>query len=147
MMFDIIPVTADLAPQLAEIEDKCFPTPWSQKQLEEDIKSPSTLYFAAVCEGQVCGYAGMWRILDGGSITNIAVLKEHRRKGIASALLKQLLSCGVNYVTLEVRTNNTSAINLYRSHGFEPVGVRKGYYTNPDGTKDDAFLMAWKNTD
>jgi len=25
--------------------------------------------------------------------------------------------------------------------------VRKGYYTNPDGTKDDAFLMAWKNTD
>ena len=146
-MFEVIPVTADLAPQLALVEERCFPMPWSQKQLEEDISSPNTIYLAAVCDGQVCGYAGMWRVLDEGSITNVAVVDEHRRKGIASALLKKLLSCGVNYVTLEVRMNNTSAINLYQNHGFTPVGVRRGYYTNPDGTKDDAFLMAWKNTD
>ena len=146
-MFDVVTVTAEYAPQLALVEEMCFPTPWSPKQLEEDISSPNTLYLAAICDGQVCGYAGMWRVLDEGSITNIAVVEEHRRKGIASTLLKQLLSCGVNYVTLEVRTNNTSAIKLYQNHGFEPVGVRKGYYTNPDGTKEDAFLMAWKNTD
>ena len=145
MMFDILSATAEYAPQLAQIEDRCFTSPWTQKQLEDDIKSPSTVYYIAVCNGEVCGYGGMWRVLDEGSITNIAVLEEHRRKGIASALLKQLLSCGVNYVTLEVRRSNTSAINLYSKHGFKPVGVRRDYYTNPDGSKEDAFLMAWKN--
>ena len=41
-------------------------------------------------------------------------------------------------MTLEVRESNTPAIGLYRKLGFEEVGRRKGYYTNP---KEDAILM------
>lgn len=144
MMYSVLPVTAEYAPMLAQVESSCFDTPWTQKQLEDDILSPSTVYYAAVCDGKVCGYAGMWRVMDEGSITNIAVLGEHRRKGIASALLKQLLSCDVKYVTLEVRKSNISAIALYKKFGFETAGVRKNYYSNRDGTREDALLMLWK---
>ncbi len=147
MMYKILPVTVEYAPMLAQIEARCFPMPWTQKQLEDDILSPSTVYYAAVCDGNICGYAGMWRVMDEGSITNIAVLEEHRRNGIASALLKQLLSCNVKYVTLEVRKSNSSAINLYKKHGFDVAAVRKDYYSNPDGTKEDALLMVWKQVD
>ncbi len=145
MMFNIIPATEEHISDITHIEEECFPVPWTEKQLADDIKSPATRYFVAVCDNTVCGYAGMWQVLDEGSITNIAVLKEYRNKGIASALLKEILASNVNYVTLEVRTTNTPAISLYEKHGFKPMGIRKGYYTNPDGTKDDAILMVWKN--
>ncbi len=145
MMFSIIPATEEHISAIAYIEAECFPVPWTEKQLADDIASPSTVYYIAVCDGEVCGYAGMWKVIDEGSITNIAVLKQHRNKGIASALLQALIDSQVNFISLEVRMSNTSAIRLYEKHGFTPVGVRKEYYTNVDGTKEDAFLMVWKN--
>ena len=39
---------------------------------------------------------------------------------------------------LEVRTDNDTAIGLYRAHGFEIVGLRKRYY-QPSGA--DAHTM------
>ena len=45
---------------------------------------------------------------------------------------------GLETVFLEVRSRNTAAINLYTAYGFKRVGVRKGYYKNPD---DDAVIM------
>ncbi|MDD4688362.1 MAG: ribosomal protein S18-alanine N-acetyltransferase [Eubacteriales bacterium] len=143
-MFDIRPATIADAKSIADIENRCFPSPWSLKQIEEDISSPQTKYFLAVCDGVICGYTGMWNVLDEGSITNIAVLEEYRRKGIARALLNALLSCNVAYVTLEVRRSNASAICLYKKFNFQILGTRKDYYSNPDSTKEDAYIMAWK---
>ena len=146
-MFEIRPVTESDAHALFLIEEECFPTPWSEKQLQEDIASPSTVYLCAVQSGKICGYGGMWRVLDDGSITNIAVLNEYRNQGIASAILMALLDDNVGFVTLEVRRSNSSAISLYEKHGFTVVGVRRNYYANPDGTREDAYLMAWKKSE
>lgn len=46
---------------------------------------------------------------------------------------------GVNRIDLEVRASNSVAISFYKRHGFEDVGIRKNYYTNP---KEDALLMS-----
>jgi ribosomal-protein-alanine N-acetyltransferase len=49
-------------------------------------------------------------------------------------------SNGMQSMTLEVRSRNTSAINLYKKYGFTDIAVRKRYYQNPE---DDAIIM-WK---
>lgn len=81
-------------------------------------------------------------VLDEGYLSNIAVSPEHRRQGIAEALLKALLvrasARKLSFVTLEVRAGNIPAQTLYRKLGFTEVGVRRGYYEHP---KEDAVLM------
>jgi ribosomal-protein-alanine N-acetyltransferase len=46
---------------------------------------------------------------------------------------------GVKWAYLEVRRSNLQALSLYAKHGFKPVGLRRGYYTD---TREDAIVMA-----
>ena len=43
--------------------------------------------------------------------------------------------------TLEVRVRNGEAIRLYERLGFQPTGMRRGYYTD---NREDALIM-WKD--
>ena len=61
---------------------------------------------------------------------------EHRKKGIASKLMDKMIEENSNNITLEVRTTNESAINLYKKYNFKVVSTRKKYYGN-----EDAYLM------
>jgi ribosomal-protein-alanine N-acetyltransferase len=64
---------------------------------------------------------------------------EHQRRGIGRALLQAILDHAEGAtVFLEVRTDNDSAIRLYRSEGFDVIGIRRRYY-RPSGA--DAFTM------
>ena len=38
----------------------------------------------------------------------------------------------ISQINLEVNSNNTIAINLYKKFGFKQVGLRKNYYSNGD---------------
>ena len=64
---------------------------------------------------------------DVGSIQNVAVLPEYRRRGIGQALVQGALQgfqrAGVQRVTLEATTENISAINLYNRVGFSTFRV------------------------
>ena len=92
----------------------------------------------------VLGYANFLHVLDEGDIGNVAVAPEHRRQGIADALLDALCAraaaLNLAFLTLEVRASNAPAIALYRKHGFQTVGQRRNYYQKPD---EDALLMTW----
>ena len=81
-------------------------------------------------------------ILDEGYITNIAVTAAARRNGIATALMEKMLGYArqnkLKMMSLEVRQSNETAINFYCSYGFEIVGYRKNYYTNPT---EDGHIM------
>ncbi|HDM66780.1 MAG TPA: N-acetyltransferase [Thermoplasmatales archaeon] len=76
-----------------------------------------------------------------GRILMIGVDAAHRRKGLGSKLLEELLKeftqRGVTYVELEVATGNTAAISFYRKHCFEIVECIPGFYQ--DGR--DAYIM------
>jgi ribosomal-protein-alanine N-acetyltransferase len=50
-------------------------------------------------------------------------------------------SLGATHMVLEVNINNTAAQTLYEAQGFEKFSVRKGYYTNADGSLADAACM------
>ena len=76
---------------------------------------------------------------------NVAVAPERQRRGIASALLGRLFDLTADDdrrgYTLEVRVSNAGAIALYERLGFEPRGVRRGYYTD---NREDALIM-WRD--
>lgn len=75
-------------------------------------------------------------IYDRIELEYIWVSFEHRKKGIASKLMDKMLEENINNITLEVRTTNESAINLYKKYNFKIVSTRKNYYGN-----EDAYLM------
>ena len=77
-----------------------------------------------------------------GHVVSIAVLDEHRRKGIGNALVEEsvngvkLRKCDEFY--LEVRCSNNEAVRLYEKLGFVIRQQLNAYYR--DG--EDAYLMA-----
>ncbi len=128
--------------RVSELEKQCFITPWSYKSLLGELSNDVAHYVVAVDEGVVCGYAGMWVMLDEAHMTNIAVEQSHRQQGIARrlilCLMRTALKKGAERMTLEVRENNHSAQRLYASLGFAFAGVRKRYYTD---TGENALIL------
>ena len=139
---NVIPMTAAHTARLAELEKLCFSEPWSEKALLEEIDNPAA-HFVVVAEGnEVLGYGGMHTVLGESYIDNIAVFPAFRGRGagraVTQALVDKAKENGGVFITLEVRASNVPAITLYESLGFENVGVRKRFYTNPD---EDAVIM------
>ena len=128
---------------VAAIENATFARPWSRESFRQEMtRNVAARYLVAEEDGQVVGYAGAWIILDESHITNIAVAKEARGRGIGRKLTAELLqvlsNLGAGYATLEVRVSNLPAQALYKSLGFVSVGKRKRYY---EDNNEDAFLM------
>jgi ribosomal-protein-alanine N-acetyltransferase len=130
---------------IEEIERSSYPTPWSRSMFAGELAKPSSICLGAFAEARLVGYLIVSRYVDAWHVMNVAVALEERRHGIASALLRQLFEVTEGDdrrgYTLEVRVSNTGAIALYERVGFEPRGVRRGYYTD---NREDALVM-WRN--
>ncbi len=126
---------------IAELERECFSAPWSESTIKSAMET-GTEFFVAAKGKKVCGYVGVSCVLDEGYITNIAVTKGQRKKGIGTALLNRVFSLArdqkLSFVSLEVRESNQNAISLYTSLGFKEEGKRKNFYDNP---KEDALIL------
>jgi len=128
------------------IENNSFPTPWSRSAFVHELVHNDFAYYIVAVDGEkVAGYAGMWRILDEGHITTLAVHPDYRRQKIGAGLLNALIMEGARRgcarMTLEVRPSNHAALELYGKTGFVSHGRRPGYYSD---TKEDAIIM-WKD--
>ena len=130
-------------PALAELETLCFSRPWSADALSETMRGDGAVFFTAKEDGIPVGYIGSFSAGDDREITNIAVSPEYRRRGIAKALLSELIGeargRGEEKILLEVRASNLPARTLYGSLGFVCDGVRRRYYRDP---VEDAVLMS-----
>lgn len=121
-----------------KIECTCFSHPWSKADLENQL-GLDTSYFVVALDGETAvGYMGLQIFCGEGYVTNVAVLPEYRRQGIAQKLILKELENEMDFITLEVRKSNAPAINLYQKMGFENVGIRPRFYTAPD---EDAIIM------
>ena len=131
--------------RIEAIERDSYPTPWSRSMFDAEMRKPSSLARGAFTEENgLVGYAFVSRYVDAWHVMNVAVVPDLRRRGIASALLERLFAVTATDprrgYTLEVRMSNTGAIKLYERLGFEPRGVRRGYYTD---NREDALIM-WR---
>ena len=142
MGYEIVNASEKHVEQLDALEKECFSMPWTRDFLISQLPDDRHIFIVAAEGEKVLGYVGMMYVLDEGYISNVAVAPEHRRQGIADALIKELLTrckaLGLAFATLEVRAGNAPAMALYDKHGFSPVGRRKNYYDFP---KEDAILM------
>ena len=128
--------------QVAALEKLCFSDPWSENSVASELNNPLSLWLVAEENGAVCGYVGSQTVMGETDMMNIAVHPDCRRKGVAAALITELVSQlklrGSRIVRLEVRESNTPAIALYKSMGFTQLGLRKNYYRNP---KENALIL------
>lgn len=127
--------------EVARLEKECFSSPWSEKQLEEELENPTARFLVLKQNGKLLGYIGANNIANEVYITNIAVFPEYRKKGFGEKLLSRLCYIstaeGADFVTLEVRKSNKNAIRLYEKCGFERKGERKNFYSDPT---EDAYI-------
>jgi ribosomal-protein-alanine N-acetyltransferase len=129
------------------IERRSYPTPWSRSMFAGELAKPSSICLGAfdIDTGELIGYLIISRYVDAWHVMNVAVSPDHRRRGIATALLDRLFELtagdGRRGYTLEVRVSNKHAIDLYERLGFKPRGIRRGYYTD---NREDALIM-WKD--
>lgn len=76
--------------QVERIEKEIFSIPWSAHSFEDAAMTKENIYLVCECNGVIAGYCGLWTVLGEGNITNMAVDKEYRKKGIGEALMKEM---------------------------------------------------------
>ena len=117
---------------------------WSAGMFWAELAQPESRHYLVAVDdnGQVVGYAGLCTYSDEAYVQTVGVTARRQRAGVGRTLLQALLAeadrRGARTVALEVRADNAVAQRLYARHGFQPVGVRRGYY-QPSGT--DAVVM------
>jgi [ribosomal protein S18]-alanine N-acetyltransferase len=133
---------ADL-PQILGIERRAFTTPWSLAMFVLELSKPAGICLAALKGRRMLGYLVCSRYDVVWHIMNVAVDPNERRKGIATAMLLDLIGRiddpGARF-TLEVRESNEGAIALYERYGFRAAGRRRRYYQD---NGEDAVIM-WR---
>jgi ribosomal-protein-alanine acetyltransferase len=148
MTYRLTPASPEDLPELIAWEATLFGSDaWSTELMAEEIAHPGRYYLVARAGGvaDIVGYAGVAtdpRPGGDGDIQTIAVVPEHRGRGLGRHLVRALIERaqdqGVARVFLEVRADNDPAISLYLSEGFAEIDRRAAYY-QPDGV--DALVM------
>jgi len=142
--------------RVVEINRTCLPENYTDFFFVDLFERFPETFLVAEEDGQVVGYImcrietgfanfGLGGLIKKGHVVSVAVVHEHRRKGIGEALVFKAMEnmqvyYGAKQCFLEVRVTNDSAIALYKKLGFEITKTIYGYYA--DG--ENAYLMTRK---
>lgn len=111
-----------------------FSSPSTNENFTEYLSDENYILRVLLNEGQLIGYIIAKKIFDEAEIYEIAISPNFQNQGHGSHLLKKLIeelfNSEINSILLEVRENNTNAINLYEKYNFKTYLVRKNYYGN-----------------
>lgn len=130
-------------PAVMRIEQASFSDPWSRDSYAALVDAPHAAFDVAVEDDEhVLGHAVTFFAVDEAELGTIASAPDHRRRGVARALLdgacRAARGHGARRLFLEVRASNAPAQALYRDAGFVEVGRRARYYNRP---VEDAVVM------
>ncbi|CUA87703.1 GNAT family N-acetyltransferase [Pseudidiomarina woesei] len=129
---------------LVELERRCFDySRMGPRSFSRLIAAPSAHVYLCECDGKLMGYlllltrrnSRIWRLYS------VATAPAARGVGIGKRLLEFAINTakqhGASALSLEVKTNNVAAIQLYEKYDFAVVDVLPEYYD--DGT--DGYRM------
>ena len=145
---DLEPVKIRLASQtdlkgIYLIEDESFSEPYPHRLIANLLRDCPTSFFVAECPaGTIVGYCVAVEKGRGTHLISIGVLRECRRRGVGTALIRGLLanlSPRVKELRLEVKQSNREAIKLYEEMGFKTVDSVENYYE--DGSAAIKMLL------
>jgi tRNA threonylcarbamoyl adenosine modification protein YeaZ/ribosomal-protein-alanine acetyltransferase len=138
-------LTAADVTEVAAIERRVFADPWPEEFFLGELRHPLAHARLAEQDGALAGYCLAWLGEGAGHLGNLAVAPEFRRRGIAAALLDELIASArkhsVERLALEVRVSNFPAQWFYRARGFRLAGLRRRYYRD---NQEDALIMEWR---
>lgn len=132
------PATTRNLKDLLNLERECFTTEaYTERQMRDLLESPNVIALLAKIDADTAGFViGLVEDSEGakfGHIVTIDVAIKHRRKGIGLTLLKAMEDAfsqkEVHIVYLEVRADNTSALQLYRKQGYVKAEILEDYYS------------------
>lgn len=122
-------------PDLVRLEAACFNSDrLSPRSWRHLIQSPGADVAVALAQDYLVGAGVMLRRKHSsiGRIYSLAVDPAQCGRGLALGLLAHLSLLarrqGLTRLRLEVRPDNTAALQLYLAQGFRPIGVSLAYY-------------------
>jgi ribosomal protein S18 acetylase RimI-like enzyme len=117
------------------------------RRLVLDSLKDGGVHLVALADEEVVGWCDL-RLkaavtLRHSAILGMGVVAEHRHRGLGRRLLVETMARArsLRRIELIVRADNTAAIALYRSCGFEVEGTCRSYLRH-EGVEYDALLMA-----
>lgn len=120
-------------------------TPWSRDGFVRALRQGMNYVFCNSSEMPL-GFCCLLPVVDELHLLNISVDADYQGRKVGKqglqAVFQRFESTEYRVMLLEVRRSNKVARNLYRGLGFEQDGVRKGYYSTPNGDREDAILMS-----
>ena len=127
---------------LARIHAQAFSSTraWSAAEFRDLLDQPGM-----VLTGDDRAFALLRVTLDEAEVLTIATAPEHRRKGLARAVLAQAetaaQAAGAAVIFLEVAEDNDAARALYAQAGYAQIGRRPGYYLPKDAAPVAALVL------
>ncbi len=116
---------------------------WSKNQWKEELSGSHKICLGIFDDLNIIAFGCANVVIDELHLTTIAVHPRYRRLGLASKVLTNMfikaIQTNCRTATLEVKSDNSAAIALYKNLGFITTGCRRNYYK--DG--GDA-LIQWK---
>ncbi len=127
------------------IEVRAYPFPWT-RGIFRDCLHVGYCCQVVECEDRITAYCIMSVAAGEAHLLNLCVDPDLQGCGIGSELLERMADIARRHhadtLLLEVRPSNTTAVSLYRKRGFNEVGLRRAYYPDEDGKREDALIMA-----
>lgn len=136
------PMTFSDIKAVDEIARLVFPDPWPLSSYQDELNNELAYFFVMTYAEVVIGYVHFWVTFDSVAIVQFAIHPAVQGKKLGNLLMAHFLNSiekleDVRAVTLEVRTYNEKAINLYLNHGFHIINTKRQFYDNGD----DAYYM------
>ena len=113
----------------------------SKDSLKSDLENDNCIYFVAKSDNKLLSCIGATILFDHIDISIVITDINYQKKGIASALLNQVIRYAkdnnIEKIYLEVRASNLEAIKLYEKYNLKQISIRKNYYSD---TKENALI-------
>ncbi len=144
---------------IIEIQTECCLNRWSYQDYRDEILRRDSVLYAAKNKRTVLGFI-VARLINANlsnnknfieaEIYNLAVRPNFQQKGVGTLLLQRFIQKakenGVNFIWLEVRESNRTALDFYKNNKFKKIYKKKNFYTLPSDNADimklDVFQSA-----
>ena len=123
---------ARLAAMSHELIESGLRPAWGAERIGWHVRHPESVVLTARSDRSIAGFAIMRYAEEVAHLNLLAVDPAHRRRGIARRLVTWLeetaLTAGTYTIGLELRAQNETAQDFYRTLGYREVGRVPGYY-------------------
>lgn len=140
------PLTVQDLDAVLLIEQASYDFPWTRGNFIDSLAAGYRCELRVGDDGVPAGYTIAMTAVDEIHLLNLTVAPALQGRGHARALLAALVADAqaqaVHTLWLEVRPSNARARALYAQLGWREVGLRRGYYPAPLGSREDAIVMS-----